>query len=276
MGALVQPKPQSPALEREPDSCDEAQRMEDVGRLVSGVAHDFNNLLTGIMLCSDLILAGLEKTSRLRRYAEEIRNAGSQGAALIQQLMGLARPRAMKVVPLSLNDEVIGICDLLIRLIGENISLITELAPDLHLVKLDPVQLQQILLNLVLNARDAMPDGGQITLRTRNGAAESGSVWVQLEVEDSGCGMDARTRTRVFEPFFTTKSVGKGTGLGLATVRRIIKQEDGTVEVESEPGAGTRVIVRLPQVADVSQESEAILEREPSVHSDEQKYPTGK
>lgn len=228
----------------------EAQRMETLGRLVSGVAHDFNNLLTGIVLCSDLLLAGLDENSPLRRYAKEIRAASAQSAAMVRQLLAAAKPRADEPAFVSLNEAVLGLGRWLSRLIGENVELVTELANDLSMVRIDPAQLQQIILNLILNARDAMPDGGRITLSTRNGAAKSGSDsqsgCVQLEVRDSGCGMDAETCSRVFEPFFTTKPMGKGTGLGLTTVHSIVQRQGGTIEIESQPGSGTRVIVHLP------------------------------
>jgi two-component system cell cycle sensor histidine kinase/response regulator CckA len=240
----------------------DAHRMEAIGRLVGGVAHDFNNLLTGMVLCSELILAGLEENHRLRRFAEEIRKAGEQGAGLIQQLMAVARQRAVEPRLLCLNEVVSEVRNLLTRLIGENIELVAELAEDLGLVKMDPAQVQQIILNLVLNARDAMPDGGRVTLSTRNcdgskgdgpGAGRDGQSqfcdsWVALAVSDTGCGMDAETRARLFEPFFTTKKPGQGNGLGLATVHRIVTHECGTIEVESETGRGTRVVVHLPRV----------------------------
>jgi two-component system, cell cycle sensor histidine kinase and response regulator CckA len=235
----------------------DAHKMEAIGRLVGGVAHDFNNLLTGMVLCSELILAGLEENHRLRRFAEEIRKAGEQGAGLIQQLMAVARQRAVEPCLLCLNDVVSNVSNLLSRLIGENIELVTELANDLGVVRMDPAQVQQIILNLVLNARDAMPDGGRITLNTRNcdgprpgrnGHNELCDSWVVLTVSDTGCGMDAATRARVFEPFFTTKKPGQGNGLGLATVYRIVTHEGGTIEVESETGKGTRVVVHLPRV----------------------------
>jgi len=236
----------------------DTHKMEAIGRLVGGVAHDFNNLLTGMVLCSELILAGLDKESRLRRFAEEIRMAGEQGAGLIQQLLAVARQRAVEPCLLCLNDVVSEVRNLLTRLIGENIELIPELADDLGLVKMDPGEVQQIILNLVLNARDAMPDGGRVTLTTRNcnkpGPGPEGeqkqfrNSWVEFAVSDTGCGMDAEIRARLFEPFFTTKKPGKGNGLGLATVYRIVTHQGGTIEVESESGRGTRVVVRLPRV----------------------------
>ncbi len=230
--------------------------METIGRLVSGVAHDFNNLLTGIVLCSDLLLAGLEKESRLRRYAQEIRMAGARGADMIQQLLAVARQRSVETQALSLNAVIAEMGSLLTRLIGENIQLVSELAEDLALVQMAPAQVQQIILNLVLNARDAMPEGGRITLTTRNhsdcihGAEERESHCrtIQFEVCDTGCGMDAETRSRIFEPFFTTKKPGRGSGLGLATVYSIVKNSGGTVEIDSAPANGTRVKICLPAV----------------------------
>ena len=238
----------------------DAHKMEAIGRLVGGVAHDFNNLLTGMVLCSELILAGLEEDHRLRRFAEEIRKAGEQGAGLIQQLMAVARQRAVEPCLLSVNEVISDVRNLLSRLIGENIELVAELADDLGLVRMDPAQVQQIILNLVLNARDAMPDGGRITLNTRNcDGPTSGrdphnqfcDSRVAIAVSDIGCGMDAETRARLFEPFFTTKKPGHGNGLGLATVYRIVTHEGGTIEVESETGKGTRVVVHLPRVGAV-------------------------
>jgi two-component system cell cycle sensor histidine kinase/response regulator CckA len=232
----------------------EAHKMEAIGRLVGGVAHDFNNLLTGMVLCSELILAGLEENHRLRRFAEEIRKAGEQGAGLIQQLMAVARQREVEPQLLSLNEVISDVRNLLTRLIGENIELVADLADDLDLVKMDPAQVQQIILNLVLNARDAMPDGGRVTLTTQNcdgprrDANQSCDSWIELAVSDSGCGMDEKTQSRLFEPFFTTKKPGQGNGLGLATVYRIVAHQSGTIEVESEVGRGTRVVVHLPRV----------------------------
>jgi PAS domain S-box-containing protein len=231
----------------------EAQTLEAVGRLVGGVAHDFNNLLTGIMLYCDLLIGELEKDSRPHRHVQEMRLAGEHGAALVQQLIAVARPHAEESRKFAVNDVVTGSAGLLNRLIGENIVLNTFLAPDLGAVRMEPSQVQQILLNLVLNARDAMPDGGQITLTTRN-CTDSGLdserivPWVELSVTDTGGGMDAETLDRAFEPFFTTKKPGRGNGLGLATARRLARQAGGSIAAESEPGKGTRVCVRLPRV----------------------------
>jgi signal transduction histidine kinase len=240
----------------------EAQGLEVVGRLAGGVAHDFNNLLTGIMLYCDLLMAELEKDSRSRLHAREIRRAGEHGAELVRQLLTVARPQAPESRMLALNEAVRGIEDLLTRLVGENVVLTMVLANDLGPVRMDPVHVQQILLNLVLNARDAMPQGGRITLATRNcteclvdgrqegdaGGARSRPVpCVELTVSDTGCGMDEETLKHAFEPFFTTKTAGRGNGLGLSTACRLAKLEGGTIAAESQPGRGTRVSLRLPR-----------------------------
>lgn len=243
----------------------EAHRMEAIGRMVSGVAHDFNNLLTGMVLCCDLLLASLEKDSRLRRYAEEIRMAGAQGAALIQQLLAVARQRVVEARLLSWNEVIHGMRNLLTRLLGENVELVMELAERLGFVEMDPAQVQQIILNLVLNARDAMLDGGRITLKTgifedRIATTGEQKCYVEFIVSDTGCGMDAETCARIFEPFFTTKKSGKGNGLGLATVSRIVKHYGGTIAVDSAPAKGTRVIVRLPRV-EAQRTGKVLMER---------------
>jgi signal transduction histidine kinase len=237
------------------DQFGQAQRLEAVGRLVGGVAHDFNNLLTGIVLCCDLLLVKLESGSPLRRYAEEMRKAGGHGTRLIQQLLPIARPRKSEPTPVSLNDVIGGMEDLLARLIGENVLLKLKLGSGLRLVTMDAAQAEQIVLNLVLNARDAMPDGGQVSLTTRNcvpaaklvaECASTQKTWVRLEVTDTGCGMDKQTCARIFEPFFTTKDSGHGNGVGLATVQEIVKHAKGTIEVASRPGKGTRIVICLP------------------------------
>jgi len=234
----------------------EAQKMEVVGRLVGGVAHDFNNLLTGIMLYSDLLVAGLGEDDRLRRHAEEIRLAGEQGAALIQQLLAISRQQVIEPRILCLNQTVTGTRNLLGRLIGENIELRLQLEERLGNVKMDPTQVQQILFNLVLNARDAISDSGCITVETANcelqppdtAVPRNAMPGVLLAVSDTGCGMTGETRSHLFEPFFTTKTPGRGNGLGLANVYNIVKNNGGSIEVESEPGHGTRFSVILPRI----------------------------
>ncbi|HLM82113.1 MAG TPA: ATP-binding protein [Terriglobales bacterium] len=262
----------------------EVEKMEVIGRLAGGIAHDFNNLLTGILLYCDLLTAGLEsggletyglethglethefethelERSGLRQHVEEVRMAGQQGAALTQQLLAIAGKQAAQPRPIPINGIVASTENLLRRLIGEQIELVVALDSALDsgalLVLADPVQLRQILMNLVLNARDAMPQGGKIWLITRAadfpGEASSNAEpviarrAVSLTVKDNGCGMDAETRARLFEPFFTTKKPGKGTGLGLATVQRIVNEVGGMIEVESKPGQGASIEVFLP------------------------------
>jgi two-component system cell cycle sensor histidine kinase/response regulator CckA len=258
----------------------EAEKMEVIGRLAGGIAHDFNNLLTGILLYCDLLSAGLEsgrlkngglesrglEPSALCQHVEEVRMAGEQGAALTHQLLAIARKQAAQPRPILINEIVASTKNLLQRLIGEQIELVTVLDSGAGRVLADPAQLRQILMNLVLNARDAMPQGGKIRLITRaaefprefpgqvpsevSSKAEPGIARraVSLAVKDNGCGMDAETRGRLFEPFFTTKNPGEGTGLGLATVQRIVSEAGGMIEVESEPGRGTCIEVFLPAV----------------------------
>jgi two-component system, cell cycle sensor histidine kinase and response regulator CckA len=237
----------------------QAQRWEAVGRLTGGVVHDFNNLLTGVMLYCDLLLSGLDVGDCRRRYADEIRSAIVQATGLVGQLLVFARPLATPARLLCLNDIASAMRDLLTRLIGENIALDLHLDPELALVSTDQAQAQQIILNLVLNARDALPNGGRITLETSNcrfqpvaGTTPSGSPafpCVLLVVGDNGCGMTAETRQRLFEPFFTTKNAGQGTGLGLTTVRSIVTTNRGLVHFESEPGRGTRAMILLPRAS---------------------------
>jgi signal transduction histidine kinase len=235
----------------------QTQRWQAVGRLTGGVVHDFNNLLTGVMLYCDLLLASLDTRDRRRRYADEIRSAITQASALVRQLLVFARPQPTAVRLLCLNEVAAAMQDLLSRLIGENIKLDLHLDPELGVVKIDPTQVQQIILNLVLNARDALPAGGRITVETSNcrfqpvaGSMASGAPafpCVLLAVCDNGQGMDAETRQHLFEPFFTTKNEGRGTGLGLTTVHSIVTSNRGLIHVESEPGHGTRVLVLLPR-----------------------------
>jgi signal transduction histidine kinase len=236
----------------------QAQRWEAVGRLTGGVVHDFNNLLTGVMLYCDLLLSSLDHQDRRRRYADEIRGAIIQASGLVQQLLVFARPEPAQLCTLCLNQVAASMQDLLTRLIGENITLDLRLDPQLGMVKIDPAQAQQILLNLVLNARDALPEGGRITVQTSNckfqpldGRARNAGDFpcVLLVVADNGRGMDAKTRKRLFEPFFTTKGSGKGTGLGLTTVRSIVTTNRGLIHLESELGHGTRVMILLPRTS---------------------------
>jgi len=238
----------------------QAQRWEAVGRLTGGVVHDFNNLLTGVMLCCDLLLSTMDSKDRRRRYADEIRCAIVQATSLVRQLLVFARPQPAPAHPLSLNDITVAMRDLLSRLISENIVLDLLLDSELGHVKIDQAQAQQILLNLVLNARDALPDGGRITVETSNcnfqllanSVSQIGPPafpCVLLVVGDNGRGMSAETRQRLFEPFFTTKNDGRGTGLGLTTVRSIVTTNGGLIHFESEAGRGTRAMILLPRAS---------------------------
>ncbi len=237
----------------------EAGRLEALGRLASGVAHDFNNLLTGVALYSDLLLAGLESGSGLRKYAEEIRDASIHASGLVRQLLAVARSHDDAPHLVSLNGIAEGMRELLMRLIGENIELVYELDPNLGAVRMDSTQAQQILMNLVLNARDAMPEGGRITLETRNCGLQVVSSAVEktepvelpcalFVVSDNGQGMDPQTQQHVFEAFFSTKPLGEGTGLGLSTVYEIVTNNGGLIHLESEWKKGTRVTVLLPLI----------------------------
>jgi len=235
----------------------QAQKMEAVGRLAGGVAHDFNNLLTAILGYAELLLDS-DATDDVRNAAGEIRKAGERAAALTKQLLAFSRKQVLQPKIVDLNDVLAEVDGILHRVLGEDIALEAERDPHLWVVLADPGQLQQVLLNLAVNARDAMPEGGVLRIATRNVSLRAANLpevptvaegdYVLLEVADTGHGMDAETLSRVFEPFFTTKERGKGTGLGLSTVYGIVKQSGGYIHIESEPGKGTRVLVYLTRV----------------------------
>jgi PAS domain S-box-containing protein len=236
----------------------QALKMEAVGKLAGGVAHDFNNLLTAINGHSEMCLRRLQPEDALYRHLEEIKKAGDRAAALTRQLLAFSRKQILQPAVIDLNHIVVEVSKLLQRLIGEDIDLRMGLEAELGKIKADPNQLEQVLMNLSVNARDAMPKGGKLTIETSNVqlgeefASRHISVppgdYVMLAVSDTGCGMDAATEARVFEPFFTTKEVGKGTGLGLATVYGIVKQSGGSVWVYSELGQGTTFKIYFPCV----------------------------
>jgi PAS domain S-box-containing protein len=238
------------------DQLRQAQKMEAVGRLAGGVAHDFNNLLTAILGYSDLVLAG-ETPEDVRQNVEEVHRAAERAAGLTRQLLAFSRKQVLQPNVLELNDVVKNLDTMLHRVLRENVRIAFEPDPHLWRVKADPGQLEQVLMNLAVNASDAMPEGGTLTLRTRNvtlGSGEIGSIpmqtgpYVLLEVADSGHGMDADTLAHAVEPFFTTKERGKGSGLGLATVYGIVKQSGGYIHVASEAGKGTTFRIYLPRV----------------------------
>jgi len=235
----------------------QAQKMEAVGRLAGGVAHDFNNLLGVILGYAEVLIEELGAESPLGKKALGIQRAGERAAALTRQLLAFSRQQMLQQTVLDLNHVVGEISKLVERLIGEDIRLVLELDPQLGRVKADGGQLEQVIMNLAVNARDAMPNGGRLTLRTRTVELDEAPQrqhrvvcgrYVQLEVVDTGIGMDDATQARIFEPFFTTKDRGKGTGLGLATAYGIVKQSGGYIWVESRPGRGSTFRVLLPVV----------------------------
>ena len=233
-------------------------RMEALGRMAGGIAHDFNNLLTVINSWSELLLAQTQTDAKLRRGLLQIKEAGDKAAGLTKQLLAFTRHQVVEPQVMNLNDRVLSIVELMQRVIGEDINLVVTLDPALGEVKADAGQIEQVVMNLVVNARDAMPNGGRLELQTRTVSVDRPDFvsheqlrpgpYAALIVRDSGCGMDAETIAHIFEPFFTTKERGKGTGLGLATVYGIVKQSGGSIEVESQPGTGTTFRVYLPQV----------------------------
>jgi PAS domain S-box-containing protein len=228
----------------------QAQKMDAIGQLAGGVAHDFNNILAAILSYTELIASDLGAGHASRPDLDEIRVGAVRAAELTRQLLAFSRQQVLQPAVVDLNTVVVGLEKMLRRTISEDVTLVTELAPRLGRVRVDRGQMEQIVLNLVVNARDAMPSGGTITIRTFDVVGE-GAPRTALAVTDTGVGIDAQTQAHIFEPFFTTKPVGKGTGLGLATVYGIAAQSDGHVEVVSAPGQGATFTLYLPRVESV-------------------------
>jgi two-component system cell cycle sensor histidine kinase/response regulator CckA len=241
------------------------QKMEAIGQLSGGIAHDFNNLLGVILGYSEILAEGLGQNAKLLKTAHEIRKAGQRAASLTRQLLAFSRQQHLEPTVLILNSIVADTAKMLRRLIGENIEITCTLAPDLGPIKADQGQIEQVVMNLAVNARDAMPDGGKLIIETRNVELDEQYAlhhpptvpgqYVELVMTDTGVGMDAQTQSHIFEPFFTTKALGKGTGLGLATVYGVVKQSGGYIWVYSEPGLGSTFKVYLPRVAKEARKS---------------------
>jgi len=234
----------------------QAQKMEAVGRLAGGVAHDFNNLLTIITGYADLMLGSQDLQASQRTPLEEIRRAAERGGALTHQLLAFSRRQPFTPRMVQLNSLIVNMEKMLSRLIGEDIELITVLGADPAMVRTDPGQLEQVVMNVVVNGRDAMPGGGKLIIETAKALVDQSyagtnvdirpGAYIVLAISDTGMGMDSETTAHLFEPFFTTKAPGKGTGLGLATAYGIVKQSGGAISIYSEPGRGTTVKIYLP------------------------------
>jgi signal transduction histidine kinase/ActR/RegA family two-component response regulator len=253
------------ALQKSLEALRQAQKMEAIGRLAGGIAHDFNNLLTAIIGYSRLVADTLSGGHESIEYVHEIESAGKRAAALTDQLLAFSRRKVLQPKVFDVNTVVADFERMLRRIVGEQIRVVVRPASDLCRVRADPGEIGRALMNLCLNARDAMPAGGTLTIRTANMAIDEAEAhlhnlgagtYVELGVRDTGIGMDPETQTHVFEPFFTTKETGKGAGLGLATVLGIVEQSGGAIWCHSELGQGTRFKILLPAIAAVSDPDE--------------------
>jgi len=270
IGQFIQRKRVEEALDESEEQLRQSQKLEAVGQLAGGIAHDFNNLLTVIGGYSSMLLGRLPEDNPHRPSLEEIKKASDRASALTRQLLAFSRKQILQPRVLDLNLVVTDLEKMVRRLIGEDIDLLTVTSPVLGKVKADRGQIEQVLLNLIVNARDAMPKGGKLTIETRNVVhseeyarrhAALAGPYVMLAVSDTGCGMDAAIQARVFEPFFTTKASGKGTGLGLATVYGIVKQSGGNIWIYSEAGQGSTFKVFLPRVDEAGGDEEEAISR---------------
>ncbi len=261
------------ALRERDEQLRQSQKMEAVGRLAGGVAHDFNNLLTIILGNASLVLDGLQPSDPIYPDLDAVRKASERAAGLVRQLLAFSRKQLLEPRLLKVNELVTNLQSMLRRTIGEDIDFQTRLTDGSTHVKADPGQIEQVVLNLVINARDAMPRGGQLVLQTSNVVLKealgshnlrvSAGRYVGISVSDTGRGMDPDTMSRIFEPFYTTKEVGKGTGLGLSTVHGIVGQSGGAIQVESTPGHGTKFLVLLPEEVASDREDTVASERRP-------------
>lgn len=243
----------------------QAQKMEAIGRLAGGIAHDFNNLLTIMLGYTQIALDDTDESAPLHGQLEEVRNAAMRATSLVQQLLAFSRKQVLQPRVIDLNLTISSFETMLRRLLGDDIEFLTVLRPGLNCVKADPSQIEQVIMNLAVNARDAMPNGGKLSIETDNVHLDEAycrehvgvtpGEYVMLAVSDTGCGMDEETKARIFEPFFTTKEPGKGTGLGLSTVFGIVKQSGGSIWVYSERGHGSTFKVYLPRVAEAGEEA---------------------
>jgi len=248
------------ALARSEEQLRQSQKLEAIGRLAGGIAHDFNNLLTVILSYSDMLLHDLPSSDPRHGEITQIQRAGVRAADLTRQLLAFSRQQVLDPSNLDVNEILTSVNSILTRVVGEDVELRMQLGTGLGSVRVDRSQVEQVIMNLVVNARDAMPDGGRISIRTEAVELDeelagsrlevSPGPYVMLSVSDTGSGMDKETQARIFEPFFTTKELGKGTGLGLSTAFGIVKQSGGSIWLYSEPGAGTTFKIYLPRVAD--------------------------